>query len=512
MTIIRLISVLCLFVVQVNAQSVNEDKKKKIDLNNIAIDGLDKAVAEVFQQTRTIIEDARTQGHSDLEFSATKEWCLLLHNFEFLKQAKKCYFTVGLDDKKDAKWPYLYGKASLEQGEMADAKKGFEQSIKRDGSYLPAHYHLINMMIQDGELREAFEKKSQVPAELQLTSSMLKISGDLYFEVENYHVSIGFYQQALTLVEGAGRLHYKIARAYGQLGEQEKAEHHMALSNEAGVKLPDPYYQEVKSTTVGEVPYLIKAKAALVNGDLQQAIEGYQKALEYNPDSSTARLNIAVAYFQNKQVEKAESLFKEVLEQDSEQLTALYNLAIINKMRDDFGSSKRYLERFLLISPNDRSANINLAEIYYRQNLHEKVLAMAEIDQFKTDELIQKLKAQSLVQMQEYQQAIDLLENIHKHRPNNKDVPLMLVKLFAQVPDVSLRNTEKAVEYAQKAVAIEKDVVSMWQLLLVMDQAQRCGELPDLVNEMAQMLNIDDQEIMTKLQQQRGTEFKCVES
>ncbi|MBL4659140.1 MAG: tetratricopeptide repeat protein [Alcanivoracaceae bacterium] len=507
----KIIVFLLFLVFSVNADETDDEtnKKAQIDLDNISTKGLDKNVAKVFKQTKFLIEKARKKADSDLEFSASKEWCLLLHNFDFLQQAKDCYYTIGMDAKKEAKWAYLYGKAALEQGNMDDVEKGFKQAIHRDNHYLPAHYYLIKTAMQEGDLHKAFAYKAQVPIELQLTAHMLKINGDLYFEVENYHVAIGYYQQTLVGVPNAKSINYKIAQAYHALGQREIAEKYLALSNEVGIKLLDPYYQEVKNTTVGEIPYLIKGKAALVHGDLPKAIKAYQKALEYNPESKSAKLNIAVAYYQDNQVEAARQLFKEIIISDPKQTLAIYNLATIAQAENDLQTSMMYFEKFRLINSTDELVNYNLAALYYQINSYEKVVDLVNNSSMQSHETIQVLKAKSLVQLQQYAQAIDLLQEINKHKADNREVLLILAKLLSQVPNLNLRNAQRSLNYAKQAVALKKDALSVWQLIMAQDESGHCEEIQASLEELALTLKVDSAQAYTRLSQQRGDELQC---
>ena len=502
---------LLLFVFSVNANDTDSQEKKstQIDLNNISSKGLDKNVAKVFKQTKRLIQDARKNSDSDLEFSASKEWCLLLHNFDFLQQAKDCYYTIGMDAKKEAKWAYLYGKAALEQGNMDDVEKGFQQAIHRDDHYLPAHYYLIQMAMQEGDLRQAFDYKTKVPVELQLTANMLKINGDLYFEVENYHVAIGYYQQALVRVPNAKSINYKIAQAYYALGQTEIAEKYLTLSDEVGIKLLDPYYQEVKNTTVGEIPYLIKGKAALVHGDLKKAIKAYRKALEYNPESGGAKLNIAVAYFQDKQIEKAKKLFKEIITKDPKQPLALYNLAIIAMTENNLDSSMQYFEKYRILNPADESVNMNLAGLYYQTKKYEKVIELINNSSMQSDEKMQLTKAKAQVQLQQFGQAIELLKEINKYKPENREVLLILTKLLSQVPDPKLRNAQQSLDYAKQAVTLKKDALSAWQLIIALDESKLCNEVQISLAELALVLKVENSQAYTRLSQQRGDDLQC---
>ncbi len=488
---------------------LTETNKNQVDLENISTDGLDKDVASVFAETKALIIKSRSEKDTQLELLGTKKWCYLLHNFSFLEQAKNCYFLIGMDAKNEATWPYLYGKAALEQGNVEDALKGFLQTINRDSNYLPAHYYLIQLSIENGDLLQAFKLNGNVPANLKLTAKMLDISGDLYTQVENYHVANGFYKQALSLAPQSNRINYKIAQNYQRLEQSEMAEKYFGISGQFGISLIDPYYQQVKDTTVGEVPYLIQAKKALSNNDYKQAISLYTKAIEFNPKSKSARTNIAVAFFQDGQIEKSQNLFETLIAEYPDNLKLIYNLATIAQSKNNSNLAIEYFERYRKINIQDKFVNRELAELYYQNKSYDNVIEIGSEALLADDEKMQLLKAKSFVHTEKYSKAVELLTQINKHKPNNNEVLLLLAKLFSQVPDMDIRNSELSLMYAKQAFENNVNLLSYWQLIMALDESNKCDELDNTISEFSQSVNLNKKQIKSKLSIQRGNELRC---
>ncbi len=490
-------------------QCLAQEPSKHVDLDNISTKGFDKNVAKVFKQTKKLILKSRKEKDRQTEMLGTEQWCYLLHNFKFLEQAKDCYFLVGMETKSEANWPYLYGKAALQQGNVADAIIGFEQALKKEVNYLPAHYYLIQIAIEQGDLLKAFEFHSRVPANLRLTANMLNVSGDMFTQVENYYVANGYYQQAITLVPKADSLNYKIAQNYQLLEKSELAIKYLSKSGHVGIALPDPYYQQVKDTTVGEIPYLIKGKTALSNLDFKQAIKLYKKALDFNPESNSAQINIAVAYFQNKQVSKALEIFEKLYKETPNNLKVLYNLAIIAIFQNETSKAINYFETFRNINNQDKGVNNELAKLYYQIKEYDKVIEIGNEAVMAVDEKMQLLKAKSLVHTKQFFQALELLTEINKYKPNNNEVLLLLAKLYSQVPDSKLRNAELSVKYAQNAFENEASQLSYWQLIIALDEAEKCTEMEKIVGDFAQLVKVEKQQVKSQLALQRGEELRC---
>jgi tetratricopeptide (TPR) repeat protein len=352
--------------------------------------------------------------------------------------------------------------------------------------------------------------QNNIPLSLQLVAIILKIKGDLYHEVENYHVAIGYYKQALNSVPQANRINYLIAQSYQALGQLQQAKKYLSLSGEAGIKLTDPYYQEVKNTTVGEIPYLIKAKSSLVHGDIKQAIKEYNKALEFNPSSESAMVNLGVSYYQNKQLEEAQKRFEQVLQSNPQQLVALYNLATILRQQNKIEQSTKYFEDYLQLNANDNEAKVNLAQLYYQQQKYDQVVNLANTKSMASNEAVQILKAQSLSYQQHYAEAMALMNEINKFKPGNRSLLLMLSNLYSQVPELTLRDAEQSLLFATQANNLKQDSMSMWHIIIALDEAGKCKELALILNEFAQLVNKKPADIYKQLGQKRGNNLRCI--
>lgn len=116
---------------------------------------------------------------------------------------------------------------------------------------------------------------------------------------------------------------------------------------------------------------LNKGVAAFKNGQYDDAVDKFQKAVEADPDLATARLYLATAYAtqyipgapsdQNKKVgEQAVAVFKDVLDRDAKNLNAidgigsiLFQMAGTPYKPEMFEESKKYHQMHIQIKPED---------------------------------------------------------------------------------------------------------------------------------------------------------------
>ena len=82
-----------------------------------------------------------------------------------------------------------------------------------------------------------------------------------------------------------------------------------------------------------------------------EAIAAYQAALKLNPDSAECHFNIASAYNDQGDAEKAISHFKESLEYDSSNPETHMNLALLLYARKEYGPALLSFEECLRLNP-----------------------------------------------------------------------------------------------------------------------------------------------------------------
>lgn len=78
----------------------------------------------------------------------------------------------------------------------------------------------------------------------------------------------------------------------------------------------------------------------------------------------------AIGYHQSGELDKAEGLYREILEVDPEQPDVLFNLGGISEGKGDLGIAKSYYEKVLKIKPDYYTVYNNLGAVYYREENH----------------------------------------------------------------------------------------------------------------------------------------------
>ena len=109
---------------------------------------------------------------------------------------------------------------------------------------------------------------------------------------------------------------------------------------------------------------LNKGVASFRNAAFQTAIDHFQQAVAFDPKLISARLYLAMSYFQQyvpggesdentKMAKQAIAAFEDVLKMDPNNGTALATIALIYYNMKDFDKAKEYQKRRLEVEPND---------------------------------------------------------------------------------------------------------------------------------------------------------------
>ncbi len=101
---------------------------------------------------------------------------------------------------------------------------------------------------------------------------------------------------------------------------------------------------------------------------VKSVIENYQKAIELDPKSAGALVNLGTIHFNAREWAEAERFYHQALEVDPEYALAHFDLANLYDERGDRIKALAHYETALRISPNYADAHYNLALLYQGAN------------------------------------------------------------------------------------------------------------------------------------------------
>jgi tetratricopeptide (TPR) repeat protein len=100
----------------------------------------------------------------------------------------------------------------------------------------------------------------------------------------------------------------------------------------------------------------------------QEVIDAYQKAIELDPNSAGALVNLGTIYFNARKWTEAEQYYQRALEVDPVYALAHFDLANLYDERGDRAKAQHHYEAALEASPNYADAHYNLALLFQGSN------------------------------------------------------------------------------------------------------------------------------------------------
>ena len=111
------------------------------------------------------------------------------------------------------------------------------------------------------------------------------------------------------------------------------------------------------------------------NAPVEEAIEAYLKAVEFNPSAAGALVNLGTIYFHQREWLKSEHYYQAAVEADPNYPLAHYNLGNLYDERSDVNRAYSHYHAALRLHPQYADAHYNLALLHQGQGEMMKALS-----------------------------------------------------------------------------------------------------------------------------------------
>ncbi|MEY2495487.1 MAG: protein O-mannosyl-transferase [Verrucomicrobiota bacterium] len=183
-------------------------------------------------------------------------------------------------------------------------------------------------------------------------------------------------------------------------------------------------------------------------GKTDAALAHLQKSLEIQPEQSSVHLSLGTALLEIGRLDEAVTHLRKAVEFVPDSVEAHANLGLALLQMERLDESVTHLQRALEIDPNHANAHYNLGNTLLQMGRFNEALA-------------------------HYNKALEI-------NPNDAEVLNNMAWVLATAPDASIRNGEKAVEMAQRAVSLTSNSQPRTTATLAAAFAET-GRFPDAV-------------------------------
>lgn len=226
-----------------------------------------------------------------------------------------------------------FGIESRKEEEIVVAKEYLKKAIQEDPSHIWARLNLAEVLLLEGNTDEA----------------------------------IGEYQRAI-------RHRPDIVSAYESLKLAQEVKKESFSREEVGLKLEELKERRRNQAQTYDADFYEGMKF-LKGYEFSRAIQRLEKAKEKYPEASEILANLATAYKNNKENEKAKTIFLEAIALDDYNLPAHYNLANLLSDEGDENGAIRHYERVNEVVSGFFLSRYYLAQLYAKRGDKQKAIS-----------------------------------------------------------------------------------------------------------------------------------------
>ena len=454
-----------------------------------SLEGLEPVVAEQLAAAREELERyySLVQAPPAERAEAYGELGRLYHAYGLAAPAEAAYRNAHALSPGDPRWAYYLAHLLQGEGRFEEAAALYGETLAIEATPA-ALVHLGEVYLELGRLDDAEAALRRVLSAAPESPSARALLGQIALSRNEHALAVQYLESALAAVPQATRLHYPLALAYRGLGELEKAQEHLALRGEIGVRPPDPLIDELEELKTGERVHLLRGRTAFRFGDFEAAVREFRKAVAAEPESVAARNNLGSALGKLGDRIGAIHQFRQVLERAPDNLTAHFNLGLLLGLEGAAEEAVVHLERATALAPGDGEAWRLLAEALVRLGRSEEALAAytraAGPGAFDPD--IRLGEVQLLVNLGRFADALQRLDETHAIMPRNPRAVNAYARFLAGSPDPSLRDGERALALIEPLVEVQPTVAHVETLAMALAEAGRCEEAAERQRQVIQ--------------------------
>ncbi|XP_074581727.1 putative UDP-N-acetylglucosamine--peptide N-acetylglucosaminyltransferase SPINDLY [Curcuma longa] len=329
-----------------------------------------------FADAQLLYESILEKDKTNLEALIGKGICLQMQNQ--LRQAFGCITEAIKLDPFNACALTHCGVIYKDEGHLSEAAESYKKALKADPSYKPAAECLAIVLT---DLGTSLKLAGNTEEGIQKYFEALKVDshyapayynlGVVYSEMMQYDLALNCYEKSILERPLYAEAYCNMGVIYKNRGDLEAAiacyERCLAVS---------PNFEIAKNNMAIALTDLgTKVK---LEGDINQGVAYYKKALFYNWHYADAMYNLGVAYGEMLKFDKAIVFYELALHFNPNCAEACNNLGVIYKDRDNLDKAVECYQTALSIKPNFSQSLNNLGVVFTVQGKMDAAASMIE--------------------------------------------------------------------------------------------------------------------------------------
>jgi len=264
-------------------------------------------------------------------------------------------------------------------------------------------------------------------------------------QLTHWRDTAGYYEHMLTLTPGAAVLHYGLGIELQSQGKIDEAINRYRRAIEIR-----PYYAEAHYNL---------ATALKSQENIDEAMSHYRQAIRIKPDYAQAHYNLAMALESQGELDKAISCYYEALKYRPDDIESHNNVGIIFVSQGRFDDAINHFRRALQARPDDAKSHFNLGIALKSQGKLDKAIEHF-LQALQTNPNFAEAHNHLGIVLAKTGRLNGALKHFQEALRLRPDWPVPLIgiaRILALHPDPKVRDTDRAVSFAERADGLTKN-------------------------------------------------------
>jgi tetratricopeptide (TPR) repeat protein len=257
---------------------------------------------------------------------------MILQTYEQHELAAACYERARRLAPTAFEWTYYLGTTQAALGRHREAAQSFREALRLRPDYVPAQIRLADALLaanlpdEGAPFYEAALKRAPGSAQAHYGLGRVKAAR------RELEAAAAHYRRALELFPNYGAAHYALALALRDLGQADKAREQLALYQKTKLFKPpsnDPLMSAVADLNLSAADFLARGVRLEAEGKLAESVSEHLRALEANPQTAQAHVNLISLYGRLGEFDKAEEHYRAAVATDANLADAHYDYGVM---------------------------------------------------------------------------------------------------------------------------------------------------------------------------------------
>ena len=420
------------------------------------LSAMDANVQEQLESARAELEEtARRPGvNPEQRALAYGRMGQMLQTYDLLDASESCYRNALRLAPRDYRWSYYLALGYRARGDLDRAGAQYAHVLTLRPNDLAAVLGLARIELEQGRTKDAAEHFQRALKLDPGSAAAMAGLGEIAAAGRDYTKAVEHYEEALRRQPQASSLHYRLAMAYRQLRQVDKARLHLGKQGDGAVNYPDPLLEELVRMKTGRWQQRERANRLLETGQHEEAVRLFRQMVAQDPTDALALVDLGTALAQMGRVEEAVQQFEAALPHTASKSRIHLNLSmgLIQMGREE--QALEHCRHSVDTDPNFTEAHFQLANLLMRRGRVDEAIPhygrVIELD--PGNAFAHFMGAMALVRTRRWQEARSRLHAGLTALPEDTDLMHALARLLAACPDAAIRNGQRAGQLLQKVL------------------------------------------------------------